>query len=79
MKLFFCKVSNNSINRGSLGSRNFEIQLQVFSLCAMSQDAASVLVELVKCVGAGEVKGAGPHISAFDSVQFSRSISENAL
>lgn len=37
--------------------------------CAISQDTVSVLVELsVECVGAGEVKGAGPHISAFYSV-----------
>lgn len=38
-----------------------------------------LLVELVERVGTGEVIGAGPHISAFYSVQFPHSISENAF
>lgn len=38
------------------------------------------LVEPVnECVSAGEVIGAGPHISAFYSVHFPHSISENAF
>lgn len=32
-----------------------------------------------ECVGAGEVIGAGPHISAFYSVQFPHSISEKCF
>lgn len=54
---------------------------RVCFLCAISQDAVSEswLNLFVECVGAAEVKGAGPHISAFYSVHFPHSISENAF
>lgn len=50
----------------------------LFSTCHI-QDAVVLVESVVECVGAGEVIGAGPHISAFYSVQFPHSIFENAF
>lgn len=51
-----------------------------FSVCACTIPYSKLLVELVnRCLGAGEVIGAGPHISAFYSVQFSQQNFRNVL
>lgn len=57
------------------------IELQdLFSMCHIPGCGCGVLVEpVVGCVSAGEDIGAGPHISAFYSIHFPHSISENAF
>lgn len=57
----------------------FESQ-SLFCMCHIPGCSFRVMVEPVdECVGAGEVIGAGPHISAFYSVQFPHSISEKCF
>lgn len=75
------KVDANDVDLCPIYYKSCHIELQdLFSMCHIPGCSCGVLVEpVVGFVSAGEVIGAGPHFSAFYSIHFPHSISENAF